>query len=275
MKDLLQTYKQLGWIVILLSLVMLQGVAKSARITTVLPGAWCSQSTAYALSAAQRKTLQTRLRRITGWTQLSFAENGKLEIGDFTAIEGGARSARKVLLQALRSGQRFVLENHSSSAFVNFGQLDEGTNYTDDRTGLALEIYRVRLDFADFDKMSAAPAVRESFDEGFTFLHELLHGFGLKDTHIPNEIGECETVVNLMRAELGLPLRDQYLADLLRLTPLAKIIRLRFKAQTLDTQGTRRWKTHHLFFMPDFAAPQSPSASSSSAAAPTACLSLY
>ena len=117
MKDLLQTYKQLGWIVILLSLVMLQGVAKSARITTVLPGAWCSQSTAYALSAAQRKTLQTRLRRITGWTQLSFAENGKLEIGDFTAIEGGARSARKVLLQALRSGQRFVLENHSSSAF--------------------------------------------------------------------------------------------------------------------------------------------------------------
>lgn len=275
MKDLILTCEQLGWIVILLSLLMLPVAAKSARTTTVLPGAWCSQSTVYAPSAAQRETLQTRLRRITGWTQLSFAENGKLEIHDFTAIEGGARSARRVLLQALRSGKQFVIENHSSSPSVNFGQLDEGTNYADDRTGLALEIYRVRLDFADFGRMTASAEVKDSFDEGFTLLHELLHGLGLTDTHIPNEIGECETVVNQMRAELGLPLRDQYLADLLRLTPLAKIIRLRFRAQTLGPPGIARWKTHHLFFVPDFATPQEPSVFSSSAAAPTACLSLY
>ncbi len=275
MNNLLRTYKRLGWIVILLCLLLLQVTAKSARTNTVLPGAWCSQNTTYALSTAQQKMLQTRLRRITGWTQLSFAENGKLEIGDFMAIQGGAHNARKVLLQALRSGKQFVLENHSSSAFVNFGQLDEGTNYTDDRTGMALEIYRVRLDFADFDKLQATPAVRASFDEGFTFLHELLHGLGLKDTHIPNEIGECETVVNRMRAELGLPLRDQYLADLLRLTPLAKIIRLRFKAQTSGLSGRRRWETHHLFFAPDFVASPMAAASSSSAAAPTACLALY
>ncbi len=268
MKDLIQ----LGLITILLSL---GATSSAAKTTTVLPGAWCKRTTMHALSASQQDMLQTKLRRITGWTQLSFAENGKLEIGDFAAIEGGAISARRVLLQALRCGKQFVIENHSSSAAVNFGQLDEGTNYSDDRSGMALEIYRVRLDFADFGKMSAAPAVLESFDEGFTFLHELLHGLGLKDTPIPNEIGECETVVNQMRAELGLPLRDQYLADLLRLTPLAKILRLRFREQTLDRQGIARWKTRHLVFTPDFVAPQDPFALSSSAAVSTACLSLY
>jgi hypothetical protein len=267
MKDILQV----GLIAILLSF---WAISPAAKTTIVMPGAWCKRTTTHALSALQQDILQTRLRRITGWTQLTFTENGKLEIGDFTAIDGGSRSARKVLLQALRCGKQFVIEDHSSSATVNFGQLDEGTNYADDRSGMALEIYRVRLDFADFSKMQAAPAVMESFDEGFTLFHELLHGLGLKDTHVPNEIGECETVVNQMRAELGLPLRDQYLADLLRLTPIAKIIRLRFKAQTLDRRGTTRWKTHHLFFTPDFASPPEPFALSPGAAT-TACLSLY
>ena len=274
MKDFTRTCKLSGWGVILLSLLMSQAAAKSARTTTVLPGAWCSQSATYAFSGAQQKLLQTKLRRITGWAQLTFADNGKLEISDLMAINGGSRSARGMLLKALRSRKQFVLENHSSSASVSFGQLDEGTNYTDDRIGLALEIYRVRLDFTDFDKMSASSAVRESFDEGFTLLHELLHGLGLRDTHIPNEIGECETVVNKMRAELGLPLRDQYLADLLHVTPIIKTIRLRFREQTLDRQGTARWKTQHLFFTPDFSFPPEPAALLSRADA-AACLSLY
>lgn len=269
MKNLIQTCKHLGWIVILLSFLGTQTVAH--RPPVVLPGIWCSRHETYVLSAQQQDTLQTSLRRITGWTQLSLTENGKLEIGDFAAIAGGSRRARLALLQTLRSGNQFVIENHSASAAVNFGQLDEGTNYADDRSGLKLDVYRVRLDFTDFDKMSAAPAVLKSFDEGFTFLHELLHGLGLKDTAIPNEIGDCETAVNQMRAELGLPLRDQYLADLLRVTPIIKTIRLRFKAQMMDRQGVARWKTQHLYFTPDIAIGRERETAAQSAA----CLSLY
>jgi hypothetical protein len=268
MKDIIQ----LGLITILLSL---WAISPAAKTTVVMPGAWCKRTTKHALSASQQDILQTKLRRITGWTQLAFTENGKLEIGDFMAIDGGSGSARKVLLQALRCGKQFVIEDHSSSATVNFGQLDEGTNYADDRSGMALEIYRVRLDFSDFSKMHAAPAVMESFDEGFTLFHELLHGLGLKDTHVINEIGECETVVNRMRAELGLPLRDQYLAESLRMTNIAKIIRLRFKQQILDRQGIARWKTHHLFFTPDFASPPESLVPSPGTTTTTACLSLY
>lgn len=249
MKILRNTGYRSGKIAFVLSLLAISVVAKSSRSTVVWPGIWCSQTEVYMPSMRQREKLQTSLRRITGWTQLAFIEEGKLEIGDASAIEGGSFWARQMLMKSLRCGKQFVLENHSASASVNFGQLDEGTNYGDERTGLMLEIHRVRLDFVDFDKMSAPPAVMESFDVGFIFLHELLHGLGLKDTKIPNEIGDCETVVNEMRAELGLPLRDQYLADLLRLTPFIKTIRLRFKSQTINRQGIARWKTHHLYFM--------------------------
>lgn len=227
--------------------------------TTVAPGIWCSQHNLSALAPAQQEMLQNRLRRITGWEQLGFAENGRLEIRDFTAVQGGAVKARQVLLQAMQSGKQFIIENHSSSTALHFGQLDEGTKYADTRNGLELEIYRVRLDFADFEKMEALPAVRESFDEGFTFFHELLHGLGLKDTKIPNEIGECETVVNQMRKEIGLPLRDQYLADLLPITSAFRIIRLRFKAHTLDQNGQSRWKKQYLYFVSDFGAGVEPS----------------
>lgn len=275
MKDLIRTSKRWVGMIIVLGLLVCHAAAESGNGTVAQPGAWCSQGQVYGLSAAQKEMLQTRLQRITGWTQLSFAENGKLELGDLTAIEGGSLRARLSLLQALRSGKQFVIEDHSLSGAVNFGQLDEGTNYTDERIALHLEIYRVRLDFADFEKISATPEVKDSFDEGFTFLHELLHGLGLKDTHIPNEIGECETIINEMRAELGLPLRAQYLADLLHITPLIKTIRLRFREQSIDGRGLTRWKTRHLFFTPDFAFGQEAQAFSPNANPTSSCLSLY
>lgn len=268
-------FERVGWHFILFCALAICSFANTATGTIVRPGVWCSQHASHVLSPVQRELLQTKLRRITGWTQVTFAENGSLELGDLTAIEGGASSARHVLMRALRCGKQFVLENHSTSAAVNFGQLDEGTNYSDDRSGLRLEIYRVRLDFADFGKMQAAPIVRESFDEGFTFLHELLHGLGLRDTRVPEAIGECETVINQMRAELGLPLRDQYMAELLHLTSIIKTARLRFREQTLDRQGVARWRTHHLFFTVDFTPLQPSAASTSSAEATTTCLSLY
>jgi hypothetical protein len=104
------------------------------------------------------------------------------------------------------------------------------------------------LDFADFQNMEAAPEVRAAFDEGFAFLHELLHGLGLQDTGTHNEIGDCEQIVNKIRADLGLPLRDQYLGDLLSITPKIKTVRLRFKSQQVSGKTVSRWKNQYLFF---------------------------
>ena len=97
--------------------------------------------------------------------------------------------------------------------------------------------------------MQAPPAVRAAFDEGFTLLHELLHGLGLQDTDIPNEIGDCEQIVNKMRADLGVPLRDHYLGDVLLDMRGFRTVRLRFKQREGADSTTARWKKHYLFFV--------------------------
>src|SRR5215813_8131589 len=87
---------------------------------------------------------------------------------------------------------------------VNFGQLNEGLRYEDAITGLRLMVWRVRLDFDDFREMQASREVRDSFDAGFTALHEMLHGLGYKDAANVYELGECEETLNRARGELGL-----------------------------------------------------------------------
>lgn len=223
--------------------------AKDAYATVTTPGIHFSQQAAYQLPLLEKNKLLASLRRITGWQQLCIDETDRLRLECANEFVGGSVWARWVINEVLRSGNRFVIENHVASATVNFGQLDEGTRYSDDRTGTNLLIYRVRLDFADFQNMEATPEVRETFDEGFTFFHELLHGLGLQDTDIHNEIGDCEHLVNKMRADLRLPLRDQYLGDLLYITPKLKTVRLRFKSPSSGNKTTSRWKKHYLFFV--------------------------
>jgi hypothetical protein len=95
--------------------------------------------------------------------------------------------------------------------------------------------------------MQASREVRESFDVGFTALHELLHGLGYKDASGVDELGECEEMLNHARGELALPLRDQYFGDELRMARHFISIRLRFR--TAKTQSSARPRTQYLFFM--------------------------
>ncbi|MBS1811728.1 MAG: hypothetical protein JST84_26440 [Acidobacteria bacterium] len=239
--------------------------ANNIFATTATPGVHFSQQSRHQLSSLQRNKLISSLQRITGWQQLRIDATNRLMLEHPTKFSGGSVWARRVLNEIFRSGHRFVIESHGSSPTVNFGQLDEGTKYADDRSGVKLDIYHLRLDFDDFVNMQAGPEVRVAFDEGFTFLHELLHGLGLQDTSIPEEIGDCERIVNQMRAELGLPQRDQYIGDVLQITPRVKAVRLRFKSQTADKKKTTRWKKHYLFFAlnsgyePDWNPRQAPS----------------
>lgn len=191
----------------------------------------------------QRQLLQA-LARITGDPQLRFDANGRLLLGA-EASRMGSSTANRILRQAAQAKAFFVLEDHSDSTGVHFGQIDEGLVYENDQSKARFTIWRVRLDFADFERMEASPEVRASFDIGFTLLHELLHGLGLKDTENIGELGGCEKVVNRMREELGLLQRERYHGEPLRIAPGLLAIRLRFKS---DAPAPRR-QSHYLFFL--------------------------
>ncbi len=198
----------------------------------------------HRLSAKRQRQLIEALARITGDRHLRFDPDGRLLPGA-GAAHGGSPTAHRILHQALQSRAFFIIEDHSDSDRVHFGQLDEGLNYENDLTRARFTIWRVRLDFADFDRMEAPPEVRAAFDIGFTFLHELLHGLGIKDTFVVGELGSCEQHVNRARAELGLVQRERYHGEPIELTPGLLSVRLRFR--TAPAQHARQ-RTHYLFF---------------------------
>jgi len=73
---------------------------------------------------------------------------------------------------------------------------------------------------------------------------------GYKDASSVDELGECEETLNRARAELRLPLRDQYFGDQLRVARQFVSVRLRFridKARVSD--GGARARAQYLFFM--------------------------
>jgi hypothetical protein len=236
----------------LASLILLANFAGAQSHYPETPGIWLSREASHRLTIGNEDELMRSLRRITGLGELHFAEDGSLAIGDADEVAKGSATARQILSSSLKSGFVFIIEDHSNSPLVNFGQLDEGLIYEDAATGLRLLIWRVRLDFQDFCEMQSPREVRASFDAGFTTLHELLHGLGYKDAASVDELGECEEMINLARAELQLPLRDQYFGEPLRIAPMFVSVRLRFRAEAPpvapDKRAVRR-RSLYLFFM--------------------------
>ena len=202
-------------------------------------GIWCRAEAEPGCGGGCQRRLRESLRRLTGLRDLRFAEGGALVPG--AEGGGGSARAREILRDSLGSGAVFIVEDHSGSGGINFGQLDQGTNYEDLRSGRRAVIWRVRIDFDDFREMEAPRAVRESFDEGITLLHELLHAAGYKDPAQGEDLGGCEELVNEVRGELGLPLREQYFGEPLRLAHGVSSVRLRFR-------GPAR-REHYLFFL--------------------------
>ncbi len=237
---------------VMLGSIALLITATAATNTQTLPGIWLSKEKGRELSREHEEQLVQELRRITGLSELKFDGNGKLQLGGVALSQDGATIARQILLCALGSGEAFIIEDYCGSSSVTFGQMDEGTHYEDLQAQCQFLIWRVRLDFNDFRDMQASPEVRESFNTGFTMLHELLHGLGYRDANSPEEIGDCERLVNQVRAELGLLLRDQYFAEPLRMTPKLFTVRLRFREdntkKTLLNKQTRR-RSHYLFWI--------------------------
>jgi hypothetical protein len=184
-------------------------------------GIWCNRTKSYRVSDAHEDQLVRSLRRITGLKGLSFAEDGSLSLGDVTDGASGSSVARQIIFCALGSGKTFIIEDHSGSQTVTFGQMDGGIDYEDWISRRKFEIWRMRIDFDDFLEIEAVHEVRQSFDAGFIVLHELLHGIGYEDARSRGEIGESERLVNNARRDADAQRNDP--AQLLAETELSDL----------------------------------------------------
>ena len=211
------------------------------------PGIWHSHLPSRAFSVEAHHKLVKSLRRITGLEELDFTEDGALVPGNEGRLFGGSSFARQLLRAIISTGDIFILENYSRSPDVQFGQLDEGTHYVNPAAGQDLTIWRIRIDPEDFRALEASPAVRASFDEGFTVLHELLHGIGYDDARKQGSVGECESLLNEVRDELGLPRRAEYFGAYLPVTSVIGTVRLRFTRRDVE-RSRPRWRDEYLFF---------------------------
>ena len=243
---------RLAWALLGCLLLPVGGAAATVEMSFAA-GIWCNREKEHKISAAHEDELVRSLRRITGLKELDFAEDGSLVLGEITQVESGSSTARQIIFSALASGKTFIIEDHSRSKSVIFGQMDEGTDFEDLVSRRKQDIWRLRIDFEDFREIEASADVRNSFDAGFTVLHELLHGLGYKDGKTKEKLGALEGLVNQARAELGLPQRDHYFGEPIQIMSQISTIRLRFRKRKNPEAESQRKRTSqgmdYLYFL--------------------------
>ena len=192
------------------------------------------------VSQSDREELAQRLRTITGWSNLDFNSDGALMIGD-AAARGGSKVARDLLNKTF-SGKRVILfEDASSRKDVVFcrvvlGKLDSTP---------AAEVHVVLIDFADFRQVTGDKQARAAFDVGWAVLHEIDHV--VEDSQDPqnNVPGDCESHINRMRRELGLPVRNSYFFSFLPVknagNVISRFVRLGFDDESDPTSRKKRY----------------------------------
>ena len=159
----------------------------------------------------QLRLLLDELRGLTGFTEIQFKSNGDLSLGNRTLIEGGSEIARALLAAVIDNKDSFALEKSDHSATIAFAQLESTVVYRDS-TNIVRHDWSIRIDFADFKELRGNEAVIRSFGPGMNLMHELVHAIlGYPDPlTADDQLGKCERYVNLIRAELGLLLRQNY-----------------------------------------------------------------
>jgi len=195
------------------------------------------------VSAAHRTELINKLRKITGWTRLTFRPDGTLSIGGPETVKG-SKAAQALLAKALNGRNVIVLEDASARADVAFCRVVPGKWLSN---GVAQpDVYVVLIDFTDFEQIIGDDEAREAFDVGWGLLHELDHIVtDSADAEDVSDIGECEDHINLMREELGLPLRSNYFftASALKTDPNfnRRFVRLAFEQRSTSTRRSKRY----------------------------------
>ena len=168
---------------------------------------------------SQTKPLTTR--EVTGLIrELSWLSGLDLKVDVDGAIHydrnrpaaGGSAIARELLVKAIDSSDSFSVERADHSTQVAFAQIESTTSYTDGANRRHND-WVIRIDFADFAQLKGDADALKAFNPAMNMMHELTHAIlRLRDPEVPgDQLGECERYLNLMRAELGLPLRQHYL----------------------------------------------------------------
>ena len=194
------------------------------------------------VSRTHRDQLINKLRKITGWTRLAFADGAlSIEAGD---IVKGSKSARSLLASAIAGENVVVLEDASSRSDVAFCRVVPGRWINGNAAGL--NAYVVLIDFTDFEQIVGDAEARRSFDVGWAVLHELDHVVqNSEDTDVNDHVGECESHINKMREELGLPLRANYFftASALKADPNfnTRFVRLPFEHVDPSSRRLKRY----------------------------------
>jgi hypothetical protein len=197
------------------------------------------------VSRAHREQLLNKLQKITGWSRLTFVADGALSVEANETIKG-SKSARSLVTSAVSGSHVIVLEDASSRSDVAFCRVVPGRWTNGNAAGLDAHV--VLIDFTDFDQIVGDAEARRSFDVGWAVLHEFDHVvMNSADTDVSDHVGECETHINKMRAELGLPLRGNYFftASTLKADPNFNTRFVRLPFEQIDP-SSRRLKRYWL-----------------------------
>lgn len=124
---------------------------------------------------------------------------------------GGSAIARELLMKAIDSGDSIFVESANRSQRIVFAQIESTTTYRIGTQPPQSE-WVIRIDFADFAQLRGDAAASKAFTPGLNLMHELTHAIHhLPDPETPKDpLGQCERHLNLMRAELGFALRQNY-----------------------------------------------------------------
>ena len=128
-------------------------------------------------------------------------------------------SARALLSKAVAGESLIVLEDASGRPDVGFCRVVPGRLKHDSAS--QVPVYVVLIDFKDFHQLTGDEEARAAFDVGWGLLHEIDHVVSeSEDPKTTNVVGECEDHINMMRREVGLPLRANYFFLLHLLKPI-------------------------------------------------------
>jgi hypothetical protein len=206
---------------------------------TVRSNVFCREE----ISATRRGELESKLRKITGWPDLSFNSNGALHIGSQSSV-GGSATARQLIAKAISGLTVTVIEDASKRSDVAFCRVLPGRWKKNNATNP--QSYVVLIDFQDFEELVGDEQALASFNVGWGLLHEIDHIVNdSPDAASPGEAGECEAHLNQMRRECDLPERVDYFY---RLVPLSTdtafktmLVRLAFEQEDPRANKKRRY----------------------------------
>lgn len=196
-----------------------------------------------SVSPSNRDELAQNLRTITGWRELTFGDGGVLKIGD-AAPQNGSISARGLLSRAVSGNRVILFEDASSRKDVVFCRVVLGKFLH--APAFDSEVYVVLIDFDDFRHVRGDSEARRAFDAGWAALHEIDHVVAdSPDPDHDTSLGDCETHINKMRSELGLPTRSSYFFSFLPVKNdanlVSRFVRLGFDHINRTSAKTKRY----------------------------------